>query len=151
MSFGFHFHGKINCKNLIKTFFRKKEVFRYSPLTGSRSFSLQFFLQPSFGRTLCKSTLYTLLRKYSLTCSFWNIDFAETLNIYSLKSVNQLESTFLALCQYELFVNEDLYQQYFRKIVEKTEPSEKANGLSKHAKVIFHNREEDKLVETDKN
>jgi len=35
--------------------------------------------------------------------------------------------------------------------VEKTEPSEKANGLSKHAKVVFHNREEDKLVETDEN
>lgn len=50
---------------------------------------------------------------------YWNTDFVDGLKLYPLMQVNQLESTFLALSGYELYVSEDLYHQYYEKIIEK--------------------------------
>lgn len=56
------------------------------------------------------STPYQYLIEFD---SFWNIDYVEVLKIYDLKSTNKLESTFLVLCNYELYVSEIVYQYYF--------------------------------------
>lgn len=61
--------------------------------------------------------------------SFWNIDFVETLpQFYSLYACNQLESTFLAMSGYELYVSESLYDEYYDAIISHTssEPNEEA-------------------------
>jgi hypothetical protein len=55
---------------------------------------------------------------YNHSFSFWNIDFVESLpQYYSLQACNQLESTFLALCQYQLYVSEELYDEYYDAII----------------------------------
>lgn len=40
--------------------------------------------------------------------------------LYPLKSINQLESTFLGLCEYDLFVSKELYDRYYEAIITKT-------------------------------
>lgn len=47
--------------------------------------------------------------------------------MYPLKAINQLESTFLALCNYELYVSEELYDNYYEKIIKRTQQNKK-NG-----------------------
>ena len=64
--------------------------------------------------------MYTALMiaiKYWEDFYFWNVDFAETLRLYPVQATNRLESTFLALCDYELFVSENLYERYYTKII----------------------------------
>ena len=43
----------------------------------------------------------------------------EAINLYDIRATNQLESTFLALCDYELFVSEGLYDEYYKFIIKK--------------------------------
>ncbi|CDW88278.1 cyclin-y-like protein 1-like [Stylonychia lemnae] len=63
---------------------------------------------------------FVLAAKYWEDIVYWNIDFVEPLAIYPLKSINQLENTFLGLCQYELFVSLELYDKYYDAIIMKT-------------------------------
>eukprot|EP00347_Sterkiella_histriomuscorum_P020883 403336098 len=51
---------------------------------------------------------------------YWNIDFVDPLAMYSLNSINQLEATFLGLCQYKLYVSKELYDRYYETIIRKT-------------------------------
>jgi hypothetical protein len=44
------------------------------------------------------------------------------MNMYSLQATKQLESTFLTLCNYALFVSESLYDRYYKIIVEGQRP-----------------------------
>ena len=53
--------------------------------------------------------------------SLWSRDFSDVLDIYPLKAVNQLESTFLALTNYELYVSEGHYDNYYEKIIKRTQ------------------------------
>ena len=55
-------------------------------------------------------TLITLL-------SFWNSDYADIIKLYPASATNRMESTFLALTGYELFVSEKLYERYYKKII----------------------------------
>lgn len=55
-----------------------------------------------------------LAAKYWEDIYFWNVDFVDACRLYGLKETNQLESTFLALCNYELFVPESLYDKYYK-------------------------------------
>ena len=72
---------------------------------------------------------------------FWNIDFVDALNLYPLQAINQLESTFLALCEYELYVSDDLYNQYYEKIIQKTKTdSVKRQKESKIHKEKHHSK-----------
>ena len=43
----------------------------------------------------------------------WNIDYVESIGLYSLKSINRMESEFLSLCGFHLFVSAELYNQYY--------------------------------------
>ena len=46
-------------------------------------------------------------------CSFWNADYVEAIGLYSLRSINRMESEFLSLCEFHLFVSAETYGQYF--------------------------------------
>ena len=59
--------------------------------------------------------------------SFWNIDFVELLKLYPVQATNRMESTFLALCSYELYVSEKLYERYYKKIIGNRPPVNFAN------------------------
>jgi hypothetical protein len=59
-----------------------------------------------------KPLLFTgilLASKFWEDINFWNVDYVDALSIYNLKSINRMESEFLSLCEYNLFVSADLY------------------------------------------
>jgi len=57
-----------------------------------------------------------LASKFWEDISFWNIDFAEALNFYPLKSINRLESEYLSLSNYAIYVSADLYANYYNNV-----------------------------------
>ena len=48
--------------------------------------------------------------------SIWNADFAEGIDLYSLRATHKLENIFFALVGYKMFVSAQLYAEYFHKI-----------------------------------
>jgi len=59
--------------------------------------------------------------------NFWNVDFLGVGQSYTLEGINQMESEFLALCQYNLFVSASLYARYYFAVRDKfTVKNEKA-------------------------
>ena len=73
-------------------------------------------------------TALLLAAKYWEDYYFWNLDFVEALHLYPCQATNRLESTFLALCNYELFVPESLYDKYYKVIIGHKKPSPKGNN-----------------------
>jgi len=61
-------------------------------------------------------TAILLASKFWEDINFWNVDYAEGLNYYPLKSINRLECEFLSLCGYNLFVSAELYMKYHNAI-----------------------------------
>ena len=61
-------------------------------------------------------TAILLASKFWEDINFWNIDYAEALNYYSLRSINRLECEFVAMCEYNLFVSAELYSKYYLAI-----------------------------------
>lgn len=55
---------------------------------------------------------------------YWNIDFVEGVQLYPIKSMNQLECLFIGLLKYDLFVSVDLYDKYYKAILQKTSMGE---------------------------
>ena len=49
---------------------------------------------------------------------FWNVDYVEALRLYPLKSVNRLESEFISLCNYNIYVSAKMYENYYDAIKE---------------------------------
>ena len=47
----------------------------------------------------------------------------DALGIYDVRATNQLESTFMALVDYELFVSEKIYDEYYRQIIKTKRPN----------------------------
>jgi hypothetical protein len=54
-------------------------------------------------------TAILLASKFWEDINFWNVDYVDALRIYNLKSINRMESEFVSLCEYNLFVSADLY------------------------------------------
>ena len=57
-------------------------------------------------------TAILLASKFWEDINFWNIDYVETLEIFPLKSINRMESEFLSLCDYNIYVGAKLYASY---------------------------------------
>ena len=57
-------------------------------------------------------TATLLASKFWEDIIWYNVDFVDTLKIYSLKSINRLESEFLSLCDYNIYVSAEKYKQY---------------------------------------
>ena len=68
-----------------------------------------------------------LAAKYWEDYYFWNIDFSEALKIYPIDATNRLESLFLTLCDYELFVSESLYDKYYKHVHAKKDQSRRTS------------------------
>ena len=58
-------------------------------------------------------TAILLASKFWEDINFWNVDYVDAINLYPLKSINRLESEFLSLCDFNLFVSAELYLQYY--------------------------------------
>eukprot|EP00347_Sterkiella_histriomuscorum_P019477 403341485 len=79
-----------------------------------------------------KPIVYTAIlvaAKFWEDINLWNKDFSDSIDLYPLKSTNQLEGTFMTLCNYELYVSEELYDNYYEKIIKR---SQKQNKSGKH-------------------
>jgi len=66
-----------------------------------------------------KPLLFTsilLASKFWEDLCFWNADFSEELNFYPLKSINRMESEFISLCDYNIYVSAELYAQYYNNV-----------------------------------
>ena len=62
-----------------------------------------------------KPILFTsilLASKFWEDINFWNIDYVEHLELYDLKATNRMESEFLSLCAYNIYVSMDTYKEY---------------------------------------
>lgn len=57
-------------------------------------------------------TSILLASKFWEDICFWNVDYEEGLNFYPLKSINRMESEFLSLCNYNMYVSKNLYNKY---------------------------------------
>jgi len=60
-----------------------------------------------------------LASKFWEDLNFWNVDFLGVGQHYSLEGINQMESEFLALLQYNLFVSASLYARYYFAVRDK--------------------------------
>jgi hypothetical protein len=61
-------------------------------------------------------TAILLASKFWEDLNYWNIDYEEQLNLYPLKSINRMESEFLSLCDYNMYVSAQLYEEYSMKV-----------------------------------
>jgi len=61
-------------------------------------------------------TSILLASKFWEDVNYWNIDYEEHLGIYPLKSINRMESEFLSLCDYNMYVSAGLYDNYQAKV-----------------------------------
>jgi hypothetical protein len=57
-------------------------------------------------------TAILLASKFWEDIIWYNVDFVETLQLYSLKSINRLEGEFLSLCDYNIYVSAEKYEAY---------------------------------------
>ena len=61
-------------------------------------------------------TATLLASKFWEDIIWYNVDFVENLKMYSLKSINRLESEFLSLCNYNIYVSAEAYEQYQEQV-----------------------------------
>jgi hypothetical protein len=57
-------------------------------------------------------TAILLASKFWEDIIWYNVDFVDNLQLYSLRSINRLESEFLSLCDYNIYVSAEKYQVY---------------------------------------
>lgn len=63
-------------------------------------------------------TSILLASKFWEDISFWNVDYVEGLpDLYPLKAINIMESEFISLCQYNIYVSPDKYKIYKEQII----------------------------------
>ena len=57
-------------------------------------------------------TATLLASKFWEDIIWYNVDFVDNLQMYSLRSINRMESEFLSLCNYNIYVSAEKYEQY---------------------------------------
>jgi hypothetical protein len=63
-------------------------------------------------------TSILLASKFWEDICFWNADYSAALEMYPLKSINRMESEFISLCDYNIYVSAELYSNYYNNIKE---------------------------------
>jgi len=86
-------------------------------------------------------TAILLASKFWEDISFWNIDYVERLDLYPLKSINRMESEFLSLCNYNIYVSAELYAEYSAYI-------KQLSNLAKSPRNEIFNRFKNQQVES---
>ena len=61
-------------------------------------------------------TAILLASKFWEDINFWNVDYVEGLDLYPLKAINRMESEFLSLCNYNIYVSASNYITYSTQI-----------------------------------
>ena len=61
-------------------------------------------------------TATLLASKFWEDIIWYNVDFVDNLEIYSLRSINRLESEFLSLCDYNIYVSAEKYEKYQEQV-----------------------------------
>ena len=61
-------------------------------------------------------TATLLASKFWEDIIWYNVDFVDNLQIYSLRSINRMESEFLSLCGYNIYVSAEMYEQYQEQV-----------------------------------
>jgi Cyclin len=61
-------------------------------------------------------TSILLASKFWEDINFWNVDYEEHLEMYDLKAINRMESQFLSLCEYKIYVSLECYSDYLNKV-----------------------------------
>ena len=64
-------------------------------------------------------TSILLASKFWEDICFWNVDYVDALKLYPLRSVNRMESKFISLCHYKMYVSREMYQKYYDAIKER--------------------------------
>jgi hypothetical protein len=67
-------------------------------------------------------TAVLVASKFWEDINFWNVDYVEAMNLFPLKSINRMESEFLSLVSYNLFVSAEMYTQYYLAVREISNP-----------------------------
>jgi len=57
-------------------------------------------------------TAILLASKFWEDINFWNVDYEDSLQLYPLKSINRMESEFVSLCNYNIYVSAQKYKMY---------------------------------------
>lgn len=70
-------------------------------------------------------TAILLASKFWEDINFWNIDYVEQLELYGLKQINRMESEFLSLCNYNIYVSAENYLEYQQTIRQLHNPVQK--------------------------
>lgn len=61
-------------------------------------------------------TSILLASKFWEDICFWNVDYSEGLRFFPLKSINRMESEFLGLCNYNMYVSKEMYHDYYKAV-----------------------------------
>lgn len=72
-----------------------------------------------------KALIFTsilLASKFWEDINYWNKDYVEGLNFYTLKSINTMENVFVSLCAYHFFVSAEDYAKYNMAVREVNNP-----------------------------
>ncbi len=57
-------------------------------------------------------TAILLASKFWEDIIWYNVDFVDNLQLYSIRSINRKETEFLSLCDYNIYVSAEKYQMY---------------------------------------
>ena len=61
-------------------------------------------------------TAILLASKFWEDINFWNVDYVDQLDLYSLVAVNRMESEFISLSDYNMYVSAEKYDWYQKQI-----------------------------------
>ena len=100
-------------------------------------------------------TSILLASKFWEDICFWNVDYSDALNFYPLKSINRMESEFISLCDYNIYVGTELYANYFNNIKQQFRVGQEQNNelslkevYQKRLKQSFRGQENEDFVVT---
>ena len=61
-------------------------------------------------------TAILLASKFWEDINFWNVDYEDRLGLYHLKAINRMESEFISLCNYNIYVSAHKFNMYQAQI-----------------------------------
>ena len=76
-------------------------------------------------------TAILLASKFWEDIIWYNVDFEDNCEIFPLKSINRMESEFISLCDYNIYVSADKYNRYQAMVKEISNPVMDTNTFRK--------------------
>lgn len=73
-------------------------------------------------------TAILLASKFWEDVIWFNVDFVDNMELYPLKSINRMESEFISLCDYNIYVSAEKYFQYQAEVYAISHPQNSSSG-----------------------